>query len=264
MLDNAAAAVLLTQEGLAERLGEWLAERPAGALAGHAAKLVLVDGDWTQIAAETQENPRSGVDPANLAYVIYTSGSTGRPKGVMISHAAIGNRLDWMQARFPLSCGDTVLQKTPVSFDASVWEFFAPLFAGAQIVMARPGGHQDSAYLARAVAECRVTTLQLVPSMLRVLLEEPNLGACRSLERLSSGARPCRSICRSVFSPWSTPRCATCMARPKRRSMRHSGCASAAAGAASIPIGRPIANTRLYVVDERLGPPRWVKPASCS
>jgi acyl-coenzyme A synthetase/AMP-(fatty) acid ligase len=88
-----------------------------------------------------------GADPSDLAYVIYTSGSTGRPKGTMNSHRGIVNRLLWMQAQYGLTPADRVLQKTPFSFDVSVWEFFWPLMTGARLVMARPGGHQDPAYL---------------------------------------------------------------------------------------------------------------------
>src|SRR5215813_11935259 len=108
----------------------------------------------------------SGVGPDNLAYVIYTSGSTGRPKGTLNSHRGIVNRLLWMQERYGLSGDDRVLQKTPVSFDVSVWELFWPLSTGAQLVMARPGGHRDPAYLQEVIEERGITTLHFVPAML--------------------------------------------------------------------------------------------------
>src|SRR6185312_10325349 len=97
-------------------------------------------------------------DVANLAYVIYTSGSSGRPKGAMNTHQGIRNRLEWMQEEYQLSAVDRVLQKTPFSFDVSVWEFLWPLIVGAQLVMAEPGGHRDPSYLARTIADQQVTT----------------------------------------------------------------------------------------------------------
>ena len=116
--------------------------------------------------------------PDNLAYVIYTSGSTGRPKGAMNTHRAICNRLLWMQEAYRLTPDDRVMQKTPFSFDVSVWEFFWPLLAGATLVVARPEGHKDSTYLVDLILERRVTTLHFVPSMLQVFLEEPRVPLC--------------------------------------------------------------------------------------
>ncbi|HYN20266.1 MAG TPA: amino acid adenylation domain-containing protein, partial [Thermoanaerobaculia bacterium] len=122
--------------------------------------------------------------PEHPAYVIYTSGSTGRPKGAVNTHRAIVNRLIWMQEQYGLTAGDVVLQKTPYSFDVSVWEFFWPLMAGARLVVARPGGHQDSAYLADLIRREGVTTLHFVPSMLQVFLEQPGVESCTSLRRV--------------------------------------------------------------------------------
>ena len=132
MLANAQVAVLLTQ---AELRPETLAS---------AAVVVQLDQEWAQVAAQPEANPVSGVGPANLAYVIYTSGSTGQPKGAMITHGNLSNHMQWMQSSFPLSADDCVLQKTPFSFDASVWEFYAPLLVGARLLLVRPGGHRDA------------------------------------------------------------------------------------------------------------------------
>src|SRR6185436_758450 len=102
---------------------------------------------WEEIedalADEPSSAPATTVRRDNLAYVIYTSGSTGRPKGAAISHGALSNHMQWMADAFPLDESDTVLQKTPLSFDASVWELFAPLLAGARLALARPDGHRD-------------------------------------------------------------------------------------------------------------------------
>src|SRR6202043_2913162 len=115
--------------------------------------------------------------PDNLAYVIYPSGSTGAPKGTMNTHRGIVNRLLWMQEQYRLAADDRVLQKTPYTFDVSVWELFWPLVTGARLVMARPGGHRDSAYLWRTIAEQGITTLHFVPSMLRAFVDDAGSGA---------------------------------------------------------------------------------------
>lgn len=212
---------------------------------------ITVDSDWPELSDDPLVG---GAAPENLAYVIYTSGSTGLPKGVMISHAAIANRLLWMQERFPLSPSDRVLQKTPYSFDASVWELFVPLLAGAELVMARPGGHQEPAYLAEAMARDRITVLQLVPSMLPLVLEEKGLDDCRSLRRLFCGgeALPVES-------------CAEFEARLGARVINLYGPTETAidasfwpyqlgTGEVISPIGRPIANLHLRILGQMAEP----------
>ena len=127
---------------------------------------------------------RAGLSARNLAYVIYTSGSTGHPKGAMNEHHAVVNRLRWGQDTFGLTAGDAVMQKTPFSFDVSVWEFFWPLATGARLVMARAGGHKDPDYLARLVREQRITTLHFVPSMLQFFLEHDESAAYPALKNV--------------------------------------------------------------------------------
>ncbi|HWS53774.1 MAG TPA: AMP-binding protein, partial [Pyrinomonadaceae bacterium] len=146
MLADSAAALLLTDSTLRARLP---GPAPAPAL--------CLDGLSAELAGESDSDPRPASGPAHLAYLIYTSGSTGRPKGVMVTHAALSNHMLWMLGRFPLSGSDSVLLKTPVSFDASVWEFFAPLLSGARLLAARAGGHRDAGYLAGLVGGGRVT-----------------------------------------------------------------------------------------------------------
>ena len=109
--------------------------------------------------------------------MIYTSGSTGQPKGAVNTHRAICNRSLWMQDEYRLTPADRVLQKTPFSFDVSVWEFFWPLMTGATLVIARPGGHKDSRYLVQTIADEGITTLHFVPSMLEVFLHDRRCGA---------------------------------------------------------------------------------------
>ncbi|HKX29666.1 MAG TPA: amino acid adenylation domain-containing protein, partial [Blastocatellia bacterium] len=175
MLEDGRSAVILTQARLLPFL-------PA-----NQAEVLCLDRDWNLIGRESRENPESEVSPAHPAYVIYTSGSTGRPKGVVIPHGAITNHMLWMQEAFPLEARDRVVQKTPFSFDASVWEFYAPLLVGGELIMARPGGHQDSAYLVRLMAEREATILQVVPSMLQLLLNESGIETCRGLKRVFCG-----------------------------------------------------------------------------
>ncbi len=120
----------------------------------------------------TENLPRLPVQgPTNLAYVIYTSGSTGTPKGVMVSHRALVNRIEWMQNAYQLNAQDRVLQKTPFSFDVSVWEFLWPLCYGATLVVARPAGHKDPDYLSELIGEKSVTVMHFVPSMLELYLK---------------------------------------------------------------------------------------------
>src|SRR4028118_233437 len=179
MLEDSGVPVVLAQDHLLGRLPE------------HRSRVVSLTG-----AAVPPEQParrrRAGARPANLAYVIYTSGSTGRPKGTMNSHRGIVNRLLWMQEEYGLGASDRVLQKTPFSFDVSVWEFFWPLLAGARLVMARPGGHQDPAYLVETIVAEGITTLHFVPSMLQVFVEAPGVERCASLRRVvcSGEGRP--------------------------------------------------------------------------
>ncbi len=144
--------------------------------------MLLLDGAAGEGATEAGLPPASGARPDNLAYVIYTSGSTGRPKGAMNTHRGIVNRLLWMQERYGLGPDDRVLQKTPVSFDVSVWELFWPLLAGARLVMARPGEpwRQRLPGARRSPPE-GITTLHFVPSMLQAFAEAPGLERCGSL-----------------------------------------------------------------------------------
>jgi amino acid adenylation domain-containing protein len=172
MGEDSQVSVLLTQE----KFKETLPYQPA--------HIICLDADWTTIARERTDNPVAGTQGDNLAYVIYTSGSTGTPKGAMNAHAGVCNRLLWMQDAYPLTAADRILQKTPFSFDVSVWEFFWTLLAGACLVIAQPGGHRDSAYLVKLINDEQITTLHFVPSMLGIFLQEQGLEACKSLKRV--------------------------------------------------------------------------------
>ncbi|WP_038192881.1 AMP-binding protein, partial [Xenorhabdus bovienii] len=127
---------------------------------------------WSGQNSDDLHPADNGLTSSHLAYVIYTSGSTGRPKGVMNQHVGVVNRLVWMQKAYRLNANDVVLQKTPFSFDVSVWEFFWPLMYGARLVVAKPEGHKDPAYLSALIQAHRITTLHFVPSMLSAFLDQ--------------------------------------------------------------------------------------------
>ena len=204
-------------------------------------------------APVTDADRRIPLRPDAIAYVIFTSGSTGRPKGVAVSHRSIVNRLIWMQSEYHLTRDDVVLQKTPVTFDVSVWELFWPLQIGARLVLAAPQGHRDPAYLARLVAAENVTTLHFVPSMLAVFLAEADIAECVSLRRVFASGE-------------ALPPAVAHRLRTRTRARVHNlyGPTEAAvdvthhevtdADAAIVPIGRPVFNTGAHVLDSRLRP----------
>ncbi|MDQ1292525.1 MAG: hypothetical protein QG608_405 [Actinomycetota bacterium] len=196
-------------------------------------------------SADDLKVPVSGED---LAYVIFTSGSTGVPKGVMNVHAGIRNRLLWMQETLALEPGDRVLQKTPFSFDVSVWEFFWPLMTGATLVVARPGGHRDSAYLVKTIQEEKVTTIHFVPSMLRMFLQEP-FENCTSLRRVvCSGEALPRDVADRFLKRSEAELHNLYGPTEAAVDVTHWPCGRQE-GNGPVPIGRPIANTRLHVLD---------------
>jgi amino acid adenylation domain-containing protein len=238
LVADARVPVLLTQERLLGRLPET------------GARKVLLDA--AALAREDGTAVASRVLPENLAYVIYTSGSTGRPKGAMNSHRAISNRVLWMQSAYGLGGEDRVLQKTPASFDVSVWEFFWPLATGAGLVVARPGGHRDSVYLLDLIAREGVTTLHFVPSLLQVFLEEPDLSGCASLRRVMTSGEALAPEHRERF-----------LARLGAELHNLYGPTEAAVdvtswrcreegGRREVPIGRPIGNLSIHLLDPLL------------
>jgi amino acid adenylation domain-containing protein len=242
ILDDARPPVLLTKQGLVE-----------GPLNSPATVLCL-DTEWEAVAARGDADLATAISADNLAYIIYTSGSTGMPKGVMISHGGLCNHMVWMQRDFPFSPDDRVLQKTPCTFDASVWEFYAPLLVGAQLVMARSGGEMDGAYLVKVIAEERISILQLVPTMLRLFLEQEAVEQCVSLRRVFCGGEALtgelqdRFFARldadlvNLYGP--TEATVQTVVWPCERESRRR----------VVPIGRPISNTQVFLLDQNLRP----------
>ncbi|HWN45296.1 MAG TPA: amino acid adenylation domain-containing protein, partial [Thermoanaerobaculia bacterium] len=243
MVEDGRPRVLLTQPHLLSALPE------------HGAEVMVLDSSLEALAGEDGERFDSGAVPESAAYVIFTSGSTGRPKGVVVPHRGIVNRLLWMQEVYGLSAEDRVLQKTPFSFDVSVWELFWPLMVGARLVMARPGGHRDGAYLAQTIEQTQITTLHFVPSMLGAFLEEPELERCHGLRRvICSGEALPVGLERRFFERLSGVELHN-LYGPTEASVDVTYWACEPDGQrATVPIGRPIANTQVHVVDPRLAP----------
>ncbi|WP_229695050.1 non-ribosomal peptide synthetase [Streptomyces lacrimifluminis] len=191
-------------------------------------------------------------DPSSPAYVIYTSGSTGRPKGVVVPHEGIVNRLLWMQGEYGLTADDRVLQKTPSSFDVSVWEFFWPLSTGATLVVARPEGHKDPVYLAGLIQQQAITTVHFVPSMLQLFLEEPSAAGCLGLRRVMCSGEALPDELAQRFRA-VLPAELHNLYGPTEASV------DVTAGQVTevtdrVSIGRPVWNTRAYVLDAGLRP----------
>jgi len=237
MLADTQAPVLLTQQRL---LGQW------PAYAGHTLCLYR---DWATIAAQPDSNPPLRATPDNLAYVIYTSGSTGVPKGVMVEHRSVVNYLSWIGKALPLAESDRVLQKTPITFDASVEEIYFPLTSGAVLVIAGPDMHRSVGEMIKTVQAQKISVLQVVPSLLASILDHAKLGECESLRLILCGAEALSPelVHRvrdqsdvelvNLYGPTETTISSTFW-RCRPEALR-----------VSVPIGRPIANTRAVVVD---------------
>ena len=245
MLDDGAPKVLLTTSGLRDRLPEF--EGPV---------VSLDDGPLERSGPESERPPVNGANAGHAAYLIYTSGSTGRPKGVMVPHRAIINRLWWMRDRFPLQTEDRVLHRTSYSFDASIWELFLPLFSGARVVIAAQTEHHDGEYLLNLIAELGVTVAQFPPSLLATLLDGDGLSRCHDLKRVFCGGE--------VLAPALVERFYQKTSDPERVSLHNLYGPTEASidvcswpcprGATEVPIGKPLPNTRLYILDANLQP----------
>jgi amino acid adenylation domain-containing protein len=220
----------------------------------HDVQLVCLDADWEIISEQSDENFDSGVTPENLICVIYTSGSSGKPKGVMLAHRGVCNRLLWEQARNPLTEADAILQTSSLNFDISIWEVFTALLAGGRVVLARSVGYQEGAYLIDVIAREQISIISCVPSMLQVLISHERIRACASLKRALCGgeAMPVelqdeffsksRADLHNSYGPTEGSIDATFWACKRDDNHR------------TIPIGKPIANMRVYILDANSQP----------
>jgi amino acid adenylation domain-containing protein len=240
MLEDSKPDVLVSQENMRH------------CLPGHSVPTLWLETEQPGFSKYSPHNLNIG-DADCLAYCIYTSGSTGRPKGVMNAHGAVVNRLQWMQEQYALSSNDRVLQKTPFSFDVSVWEFFWPLLQGARLVICKPEGHKDPAYLQAIIRQQGVTTVHFVPSMLQAFLKSgPSQSALRQV--FSSGEALPVTVANQFLEHY-----------PHTRLHNLYGPTEAAVDVTYwecqpgyrhplVPIGRPVANTRMYLLDDTLQP----------
>lgn len=246
MIENASMTLLVTSAELARRGNIPLT-------AGMAEPLIL-DQEWNAVEKESPAQLANTADPENLAYVIYTSGSLGTPKAVMVPHRGVCNYLAWRHDYFPLTAGDRVLQTSSFSFDDSVWELFEPLSTGASVVIPEGDEFHDPVQLVRLMAKHRVSAACFVPSLLDAIIEQPGFASCRALRRLTTGGETLsatlanrflrRSSCRlyNGYGPSEATIAATffrCEESPDD---------------APVPIGRPIANARIYILDADLHP----------
>ncbi len=256
MAADAAVPVLLTQERL------------RGALPEFGGEVVVVDGTPLPPAPSPargegeNDEAEDGAAVAgcslfpvpcslSLAYVIYTSGSTGRPKGAMNAHRGIVNRLLWMQRQYGLTADDVVLQKTPFSFDVSVWEFFWPLVAGARLVLAKPEGHRDPHYLSELIEREGVTTLHFVPSMLQAFLDAGEPWRCGSVRRVVCSGETLGAEVRDRFFERLPGAELHNLYGPTEAAVDVTFYACER-GRPTVPIGRPVANTRIQVLEGEL------------
>jgi amino acid adenylation domain-containing protein len=243
------------------RLHQMITDAGITTLVAHGEHAEITDGFHGDLVPVPDPAPTSttgkpvevAICPGDLAYVIFTSGSTGTPKGAENQHDGVVNRLSWMQSEFRLTADDVVLQKTPMSFDVSVWELFWPLLSGARMVLAAPGGHRDPLYLVDLMARERVTTVHFVPSMLRFFLAAVTPGALPHLRRIvcSGEALPgdLRDRCRELLPHVALSN----LYGPTEAAVDVTAwhCRPDETGPA-VPIGRPISNVRTYVLDEEL------------
>ncbi|KPW98022.1 Pyoverdine sidechain non-ribosomal peptide synthetase PvdJ [Pseudomonas syringae pv. castaneae] len=241
MMQDSGVGLLLTQSALLQRLPVQVQS------------LCLdQEGDW--LAGYSTANPENLSHPLNLAYVIYTSGSTGKPKGAGNSHRALVNRLHWMQKAYALDGSDTILQKTPFSFDVSVWEFFWPLMTGARLAVALPGDHRDPERLVQTIREHQVTTLHFVPSMLQAFLTHPQVESCNSLRRVvCSGEALPAELAGQVLK--RLPQAGLFnLYGPTEAAIDFTHWTCTPDDVLSVPIGRPIVNLKTHILDDGLLP----------
>ncbi|GGK79749.1 non-ribosomal peptide synthetase [Mangrovihabitans endophyticus] len=242
MLRDSQARVLLTRPGT-----------PANGLAATVGVTVVAVRPDTA-AGRPEQPPDPLVGPEHLAYMIYTSGSTGRPKGVQVPHRGIVNRLLWMQEAFRLDTADAVLQKTPTSFDVSVWELFWPLITGARMILAEPGGHRDPEYLAELIRREHVTVCHFVPPMLKLFLSAAPAARCTSLRLVVCSGEALPAELARTFHGMLAAKLEN-LYGPTETSVDVTRWSSRPDWAeAGVPIGAPIANTQVYVLDGQMTP----------
>ncbi|MFJ4834529.1 amino acid adenylation domain-containing protein, partial [Streptomyces sp. NPDC088747] len=252
LLTDARPLLVLTSTELASRRTD--SHPPYVAVDDPRTVAALGDFDGTDPTDPTDAERCARLLPAHPAYVIYTSGSTGRPKGVAVPHEGVVNWLTWMQGTYNLTASERVLQKTPFGFDVSVREFFWPLLQGATLVVAKPSGHRDPGYLAELIQRERVTIAHFVPSLLQVFLREPAARACTDLRAVfCSGEALSSDVAGQFRNVLNIP--LHNLYGPTEASVEVTAwTCDGDTSRSSVPIGGPVWNTQVYVLDAALRP----------
>ncbi|MBV9792202.1 MAG: amino acid adenylation domain-containing protein [Chloroflexi bacterium] len=254
MIDDARLDLLLTEQAIAAHLSQIVADQTAAsAQQPQQWRIVNLDSDWPLIARHEAHDLELPIAPEQLAYIMYTSGSTGTPKGVAVAHSSMSNFLDWMQQTYPLASDDRVLQAVPLGFDISVREIFWPLIVGAQLVLAQAGGQSDVHYLIAAIERWNITQMRFVPPLLQIFLEAPDLSRCHTLRRVFCGGETMPAVLAQRFFAQLDAELHNTYG-PTETTVNTSAWACSPAAADFIPLGQPVANTQLYVLDSQLQP----------
>ncbi|KQB61349.1 MULTISPECIES: amino acid adenylation domain-containing protein, partial [Acidovorax] len=261
ILKAGGAYVPLDPEYPAERLAYMMADSGIGLLLTQSHveahlpttdEVRVLEFDALDLSGESAHDPQVAVHGESLAYVIYTSGSTGRPKGAANRHCALYNRLAWMQDAYRLDESDTVLQKTPFSFDVSVWEFFWPLMVGARLAVAGPGDHRDPGRLIDLIRGHQVTTLHFVPSMLQAFLAHEGIEACISVRRIVCSGEALPAEAQNVVFERLPQAALYNLYGPTEAAIDVTHWTCRDDGQSLVPIGQPISGIKTYVLDGRL------------
>jgi amino acid adenylation domain-containing protein/thioester reductase-like protein len=245
MLEDSQAEIVLTQERFKSKIRSLVPD----------VKLIILDKQWPEIsknaAALRAKNVelQHDVKPNHACYVIYTSGSTGKPKGVLVEHRALVNRINWMQKCYRLDERDVVVQKTPYSFDVSVWEFFWPMMAGAAVVFAAPGGHKDVDYLENLINKVKVTTLHFVPSMLRTFLENAAVG-CGGVRQIFCSGEALDKKCVDDYKTKFPNAVLHNLYGPTEAAIDVTAYDCSRLSYPFVPIGAPIDNIQIHILDQ--------------
>jgi len=250
MLEDCNAKIILTQDKFKNKIEQ---------LSSSNVLTICLDKQWTDIQKsvlaikENNVQINDFVTSKNLAYIIYTSGSTGQPKGVMVEHCALVNRIFWMQDIYGLNSDDVVLQKTPYSFDVSVWEFFWPLMSGASILFAEPNGHKSVDYLTQLINKHKVTTLHFVPSMLDSYLDNAT-EICSNVRQVFCSGEALGRYAVDHFKNAFPKASLHNLYGPTEAAIDVTAYACDQLTSTSVPIGSPIANTQIYILDQYCKP----------
>jgi amino acid adenylation domain-containing protein len=242
ILQDAGTRVLLTMGYLRKRLPD------------QGVRLICLDADSDSIAGESFENPLHLTRADNLAYVIYTSGSTGQPKGVMVEHRGLSNTIRWLSQTLAITGADSTLLKTPITFDAAGRELFPTLLAGARLIIAEPNGHRDCRYIAEQIRANGISILHGVPSFLRLLIEEPAFADALQLRAVMCGGETLTADTVAKFSQRSGARLYNVYGPTEAIIDSAYWLCGGNRSDSIIPIGRPISNARMYILDAGLRP----------